>query len=68
MIIDNRKKPTLCRGCGAKIVWLRTSHGKNIPVNFETYTDERMFDPRYHISHFSNCPKSKEFRKKKEAQ
>jgi len=28
-----------CRSCGAEIVWLKTSAGKNIPVDADTVAD-----------------------------
>lgn len=42
-----------CRGCGGGIYWIRTSRGKNMPVNQDG------------TSHFTSCEKASDFRKKK---
>ena len=48
-----------CRGCKADdIIWALTSNGKNMPIRYD-------LDNKIWISHFSDCPKAKEFRKKK---
>lgn len=54
-----------CKSCGKEIVWLKTNSGKAIPVNAETIQDkETMYNYKIgHISHFSNCPDSKAWRK-----
>lgn len=56
-----------CRACGKEIVFLKTATGKIMPVNKET-TDaaDEYFDKDRHISHFSDCPEAKTFRKKTE--
>jgi hypothetical protein len=52
--------------CGAKFVWLKTREGRSMPVNFsDGIKDGDIFDHKVHVSHFSNCPKAGEFRKKK---
>jgi hypothetical protein len=47
-----------CRSCGAAIVWLKTSAGKNMPVDAETATagDTQFEEAAGHISHFATCP------------
>lgn len=45
-------KPSTCRGCGAIIFWVRSAHGRNMPLNSDGQ------------SHFSTCPKAAAFRKK----
>lgn len=47
-----------CRSCGAAIVWLKTSTGKNMPVDAETVTegDTQFEKDAGHISHFATCP------------
>jgi hypothetical protein len=45
--------PCECNGCGATIYWIKTAKGRAMPVNPDG------------TSHFSNCPKANEFRKKK---
>lgn len=44
--------PTECRGCEQMVYWIRTASGKSMPVNQDG------------TSHFSNCPKAADFRKK----
>jgi hypothetical protein len=43
-----------CRACHAPIYWVRTEHGKNMPIN----TDG--------TPHWATCPKAKEFRKSRQ--
>ena len=55
-----------CRGCGAVIRWMKTSNGKNIPVNpdkAKEYSSQKYFDPKTMESHFATCPKANNFRK-----
>lgn len=57
-------RTTPCRSCGALVVWMRTSRGKNMPVDADTvdeaaleFEDEKpLFDAEEHSSHFSTCP------------
>jgi len=58
-----------CRSCGAEITWMKTSGGKNIPVDAETVEDEgaTIFDPDTMTTHFETCPDADKFRKKKGA-
>lgn len=58
-------KPKACKACGRAIVFLPTSKGKYIPVNFESYSGETEFNSQVHVAHFSDCPQAKEFRKVK---
>lgn len=46
--------PKTCKGCGALIYWAETSAGKRMPLNPDG------------TSHFANCPKAGDFRKKGE--
>jgi hypothetical protein len=43
----------LCRGCKATIYWIKTSKGKNMPVNPDG------------TSHFATCPQAATFHRKK---
>lgn len=55
-----------CKACGKEIVFLKTEAGKVIPINAETADkDDYAFDKSRHISHFSDCPAAKTFRKEK---
>ena len=46
---ENKAK---CRGCGADIEWWLTPKGKHIPLDAATLE-----------THWSTCPKAKDFRK-----
>ncbi len=57
-----------CSSCGERIVWFKTSKGKNMPVNEETTkpTDAaHQLDLSRHVSHFATCPEAAKFRKGK---
>ncbi|MBX9670486.1 MAG: hypothetical protein K2X93_22990 [Candidatus Obscuribacterales bacterium] len=60
-----------CRSCNERIVWMKTSTGKNMPVDAETLEpgdDEKtIFDTKRHTSHFSTCPNAAQHRKPKDA-
>lgn len=45
-----------CKGCHKKIYWATTENAKKMPIIQEP-------DGSY-VSHFYNCPKAKDFRKK----
>lgn len=54
-----RSAYTRCNGCNAPMEFWRTPAGKNMPMDV-------MPDPETPaVSHFSTCPKAKEFRKGK---
>lgn len=66
-----RMKIDSCRSCGADIVWFKTGkinektgQEKMMPVNAETVEvgDDQLDLPR-HVSHFSDCPHAKTWRK-----
>ena len=70
------QKPTTaipCRSCQTPIVFLKTTKGKNIPVDFDTLTESDKFDLQKgnkfffrhgeHISHFATCPNAAQHRK-----
>lgn len=57
---------SICRGrdCGADIVWMQTSRGKNIPVNADNVREaDELFIQQQHVAHWSTCPNADEFRK-----
>lgn len=71
-------KVSYCRSCRAKIIWMKTVNGKNIPVDAPQDNDvfidalDRaagralegdIFDSKKHISHFATCPNSNQHRK-----
>lgn len=47
-----------CKGCYKQIFWASTCNGKKMPIC--------QNEKGEWISHFYDCPKSKDFRKKKE--
>jgi hypothetical protein len=54
---------SLCRGCGALIVWFDTINGKKMPMSVVKGTEDnerRVLEP-----HFATCPKAASFRKVK---
>lgn len=55
---------TKCKGCGAQIVWFKTTAGKSMPVDAETVElgDEQL-DLTRHVSHFATCKKAADFRR-----
>jgi len=55
-----------CKSCGAAIVWMKTSSGKNIPVDADSIKDHTLtiFDPRVMVAHFTTCPDSSRWRKR----
>jgi len=61
-----------CRSCGKDIVWMKTTRGKNMPVDmsekvrlFLDFTKPRplIFNSKTMISHFATCPDAEEHRK-----
>jgi hypothetical protein len=65
-------KFTNCRSCGAKIVFLLTQKGRNIPVNpnldkpeHKVRDNDMYLDTQRHISHFATCPNASKHRKSK---
>lgn len=57
-----------CRSCDARIVWLKTQKGKNMPVDWteDAQVDAdagRVFDFNEHISHFKTCPDADQHRR-----
>ncbi|MGH9549010.1 MAG: hypothetical protein ACRD3W_06535 [Terriglobales bacterium] len=55
-----------CRSCDERIIWMKTSTGKNMPVDAETVeVGDEEFDPKRHTSHFATCPDAAEHRRKK---
>lgn len=59
-----------CRSCGAEIMWVVTSKGKRMPIDFDEdlkhlYVDKQLpeFDDDCMVSHFATCPQSRKWRK-----
>lgn len=69
-----------CKECGAKLIWARTKSGAAMPLNFAVVAGVQpnivlqgnvahVVNPGNgtHVSHWATCPKSKEFRKPRDA-
>ena len=55
---EHERRIKRCRefSCLARIVWLTTSAGKNMPVDADTVEpDDTEYDPERHVSHFKTC-------------
>jgi hypothetical protein len=50
-----------CRSCGAQIVWLHTERGTSIPLSLATC--QTRDGVTYCLSHWSDCPDAKEWRR-----
>ena len=60
-------KPNIyeCKACKKKIVYLRTSNGNSMPVDYkEDIVEGELFDRLKHTTHFATCPNANHFRKK----
>lgn len=53
--------PTMCRSCGASIVWTRTDYGRAIPLSLATA--RTCQGQRVALTHFIDCPESRAWRK-----
>lgn len=63
-----------CKECNKSIAYLITKKGKRMPVIWESLSEDEqnqirngndaLYEHGRHKSHFIDCPKAKEFRKK----
>lgn len=55
-----------CHSCQAPIIWVETSKGKKMPINFnEHFVNAQFFDASAGmVSHFSTCPNAAKHREK----
>lgn len=63
---QHERRITRCReqDCWARIIWLKTVQGKNMPVDADTVEPvDDEFDPSKHTSHFATCTAPSRFRK-----
>lgn len=61
--MSHREVP--CRACGRPMIWLPTAAGKRQPCNAETVEpSDTMYVHGKHVSHFSDCPRAADFRKR----
>ena len=61
-----------CSSCKSKIVWMKTTKGKSMPVDYDVkvrifldFTTKRplIYNHQNMISHFATCPDANKFRK-----
>ena len=61
-----------CKSCGQELLWVKSSSGKNIPLNAEpikkVWTENKKtqtwyFSDEAYVSHFATCPNADQFRK-----
>lgn len=55
---EHERRITRCRehSCQARIVWLKTELGKNIPCDADTVgAHDEVYDAKVHVSHFKTC-------------
>lgn len=53
----HEKRIVRCKSCHARIIWFKTSAGKNMPVDADTVeADDEDLDLSRHVSHFATCP------------
>ena len=65
---QHEKRISRCREqtCNARIVWLKTETGKNMPVDADTVeADDTEYDGARHTSHFKTCSAPGRFSKGK---
>lgn len=61
----HERRITRCNSCRARIVWLKTAAGKNMPVDADSVEPEDdEFDLSRHVSHFSTCQNADQHRRK----
>jgi hypothetical protein len=61
-IIPDGSEPTVCRSCGAPIVWITTPTGRAMPLSLRTV---RSIDGvRYATTHFADCPHGRAWRRR----
>lgn len=62
---QHERRITRCRSCKARIIFLRTSSGKAMPVEADSVEPEdETFEAGRHESHFAKCPAASKFRKR----
>lgn len=54
-----------CRSCDARILWMKTDRGKNMPVDWDEHSvGKERFNPKTMTSHFATCPNADTHRKR----
>jgi hypothetical protein len=59
-------RASVCRGCGARILWVKTKKGASMPVDVvqKTIVTVEGEVVSGFESHFASCPEASSFRKK----
>ena len=63
---------SICKGCGAKVRWVKTANGNRMPLDLEPVATNVMVEfmgsfvlaPKAFVSHFATCPQADKFRGK----
>jgi hypothetical protein len=64
-------RESICKGCGANILWFKTVRGKNIPADAKSETriimnaEGQAVMARTYMPHHATCPEVDKFRKEK---
>lgn len=62
---EHERRIVRCSSCRARIIWLKTRTGKNMPVDADTVEpQDTEFHPESdHVSHFATCPNADQHRR-----
>ena len=61
---EHERRITRCKSCRARIVWLKTVAGKNMPVDADTVEPhDDVYEHGRHVSHFSTCEQANQHRR-----
>lgn len=53
----HERRITRCKSCRARIIFLATAKGSQMPVDADTVeAADEQYDPSRHESHFKTCP------------
>lgn len=62
--LAHERRISRCRTCRARIVWLKTSAGKNMPCDADTVEPhDELFEYGRHVSHFTTCAQADQHRR-----
>jgi hypothetical protein len=65
--LAHERRITRCKTCRARIVWLKTTSGANMPVDADTMeAHDEIFEYGRHVSHFSTCEQADQHRRAKQ--
>lgn len=60
----HERRITRCKSCRARIIWLTTALGKNMPVDADSVDpSDDQFNKLKHVSHFATCINANQHRK-----